>query len=74
MSPSHSPGPDDCEFDADMMCYWTNDVTNPSIFKWVRHTGRTPSSSTGPSGDHTSGSGNDGIISVFRIRYHVGHK
>jgi len=50
-------GPDDCEFDADMMCYWTNDVTNPSIFKWVRHTGRTPSSSTGPSGDHTSGSG-----------------
>lgn len=50
-------GPDDCEFDADMMCHWTNDGNNSPNFKWERHTGRTPSSNTGPSGDHTSGTG-----------------
>ncbi|KAL9980001.1 hypothetical protein ACROYT_G008531 [Oculina patagonica] len=50
-------GPDDCEFDFDQMCYWINDPNNPSTFNWERHARGTPSSSTGPSGDHTSGSG-----------------
>lgn len=50
-------GPDDCEFDADKMCRWTNDINNPSIFSWERNAATTPSSSTGPSRDHTSGSG-----------------
>ena len=55
---SHFSGPDDCEFDFDVMCHWKNDPNNPSVFNWERNTGRTLSSSTGPSGDHTSGSGN----------------
>lgn len=50
-------GPDDCEFDADKMCHWDNDPGNPSNFNWERRTGTTPSSRTGPSGDHTSGTG-----------------
>lgn len=50
-------GPDDCEFDFDLMCHWRNDPNNPSYFNWERNTGGTPSSRTGPSGDHTSGSG-----------------
>ena len=51
-------GPDDCEFDADKMCHWDNDPGNPSNFNWEGRTGTTPSSRTGPSGDHTSGTGN----------------
>lgn len=50
-------GSDDCEFDFDVMCHWKNDPNNPSDFNWERNTGGTPSSRTGPSGDHTSGSG-----------------
>lgn len=50
-------GPDDCEFDFDGMCHWKNDPNNPSNFNWERNTGSTLSSKTGPSGDHTSGSG-----------------
>lgn len=49
-------GPDDCEFDISM-CYWGNDKINPSDFNWMRHTGATPSSSTGPYKDHTTGTG-----------------
>ena len=50
-------GADDCEFDYDKMCHWKNDPTNSEGFDWIRHTGNTPSGSTGPSADHTSGSG-----------------
>ncbi|KAJ7387610.1 hypothetical protein OS493_000945 [Desmophyllum pertusum] len=50
-------GPDDCEFDSDVMCGYNNDPANPSRSNWERKTGKTPSSSTGPSGDHTSGTG-----------------
>ncbi len=34
---------------------WTN--TAGDVFDWTRRSGTTPSSNTGPSGDHTSGSG-----------------
>lgn len=50
-------GPYDCEFDFDGMCHWKTDDSNPSGFTWERNSGTTPSSSTGPSGDHTSGPG-----------------
>lgn len=48
-------GPDDCEFDHDKMCHWKADDNR---YKWIRWTGVTGSSGTGPSGDHSSGSGN----------------
>ena len=50
-------GPYDCEFDEDKMCHWINDPTNSNGFNWIRSSGNTPSGSTGPSADHTSGSG-----------------
>ncbi|XP_022790685.1 uncharacterized protein LOC111330143 [Stylophora pistillata] len=50
-------GPYDCEFDFDGICHWKIDDSNPSGFTWERNSGRTPSSSTGPSTDHTSGPG-----------------
>ena len=50
-------GPNDCEFevDANGLCTWTQD-DNDEI-NWIRSQGPTPSSSTGPVGDHTSGGG-----------------
>ena len=39
------------------MCHWANDKINPSDFDWIRNTGNTPSSSTGPNNDHTTGTG-----------------
>lgn len=54
-----SPGPDDCEFDVEGMCFWTNDKTNNARYQWERIDGETPSGSTGPTGDHTSKTGND---------------
>ncbi|MEX0323003.1 MAG: M12 family metallo-peptidase [Puniceicoccaceae bacterium] len=41
--------------------YWTNVLSGAGgedDFDWVVNSGSTPTSSTGPSGDHTSGSGN----------------
>ncbi|XP_066292845.1 P-selectin-like [Branchiostoma lanceolatum] len=43
-----------CDFDADQCNSTTNDFGS---FRWIRHSGSTPSSSTGPSADHTDGSG-----------------
>ena len=43
-----------CDFEVDT-CAWTD--TAPDGFSWTRRSGGTPSSSTGPSGDHTTGSG-----------------
>uniref|UniRef100_A0A7M5V4V5 Metalloendopeptidase n=1 Tax=Clytia hemisphaerica TaxID=252671 RepID=A0A7M5V4V5_9CNID len=50
-------GPYDCKFETQTTptCKWTKDLN--ADFQWRRHTGSTPSSSTGPSGDHTSGTG-----------------
>ncbi|XP_031549766.1 uncharacterized protein LOC116287250 [Actinia tenebrosa] len=50
-------GPDDCEFDVDGMCFWSNDKTNNDRYQWERNDGETPSSATGPTGDHTSKTG-----------------
>ncbi|XP_019642245.1 PREDICTED: deleted in malignant brain tumors 1 protein-like, partial [Branchiostoma belcheri] len=43
-----------CDFDVNT-CNFTSDTTTD--FLWRRRTGRTPSSETGPSFDHTSGNG-----------------
>ncbi|XP_065118167.1 MAM domain-containing protein 2-like [Paramisgurnus dabryanus] len=43
-----------CDFDGDI-CAWSQMPTD--AFDWTRHTGSTPSSMTGPSSDHTTGSG-----------------
>ena len=49
------PSPGDCSFD-DGMCTWTNARTGDT-FDWIVGGGRTPSFLTGPSKDHTTGSG-----------------
>uniref|UniRef100_A0A672P6U0 MAM domain-containing protein n=1 Tax=Sinocyclocheilus grahami TaxID=75366 RepID=A0A672P6U0_SINGR len=43
-----------CDFERDI-CAWTQLVTD--VFDWTRHRGSTPTSMTGPSSDHTTGSG-----------------
>ena len=49
------PAPGDCSFD-DGMCTWTNSRTG-DVFDWIIGGGGTPSFLTGPSSDHTTGSG-----------------
>ncbi|XP_001622217.3 zinc metalloproteinase nas-14 isoform X3 [Nematostella vectensis] len=46
-------GPDDCEFELGM-CNWTQTVNG---YQWIRKSFSTPSSNTGPSGDHSTGQG-----------------
>ena len=41
--------------DEEPLCKWRQDRTDNA--DWIRKSGRTPSSSTGPSEDHTTGSG-----------------
>ncbi|XP_056336956.1 MAM and LDL-receptor class A domain-containing protein 1 isoform X1 [Danio aesculapii] len=43
-----------CDFESDI-CSWTQMVTD--VFDWTRHRDSTPTSMTGPSFDHTTGSG-----------------
>uniref|UniRef100_A0A8C2EF89 MAM domain-containing protein n=1 Tax=Cyprinus carpio TaxID=7962 RepID=A0A8C2EF89_CYPCA len=43
-----------CDFEKDI-CAWTQLATD--VFDWTRHRGSTPTSMTGPSSDHTTGSG-----------------
>ncbi|EOD32673.1 hypothetical protein EMIHUDRAFT_253292, partial [Emiliania huxleyi CCMP1516] len=43
-----------CDFEGDM-CVWND--TAPDGYTWTRTSGGTPSPGTGPSGDHTTGSG-----------------
>ncbi|XP_052404818.1 MAM and LDL-receptor class A domain-containing protein 1 isoform X21 [Carassius gibelio] len=53
----HDPHPNcrmNCDFESDI-CSWTQPVTD--VFDWTRHKGSTPTSMTGPSSDHTTGSG-----------------
>ncbi|KAK3751772.1 hypothetical protein QZH41_013230, partial [Actinostola sp. cb2023] len=49
-------GSDDCHFDDDQWCHWKIDVGS-SPLPWFRGTQGTPTSHTGPEGDHTSGAG-----------------
>jgi hypothetical protein len=44
--------PNECDFEIDM-CSWKNSLSDNQ--DWTRRSGRTPSSSTGPSYDHTYG-------------------
>ncbi|XP_066508130.1 MAM and LDL-receptor class A domain-containing protein 1-like [Hoplias malabaricus] len=44
----------DCNFDNNF-CTWDQLLTD--VFDWTRHTGSTPTPRTGPSSDHTTGSG-----------------
>ncbi|XP_078352104.1 MAM and LDL-receptor class A domain-containing protein 2-like [Oculina patagonica] len=44
-----------CDFDSGLCGGWRQ--SNSDVFNWTRHTGSTPSFSTGPDGDHTSGLG-----------------
>lgn len=48
-------GPNDCEFSFDFCGLWVDKST--STYKWIRHKGKTPSSRTGPEGDHTNQKG-----------------
>ena len=41
-----------CDFEVDY-CGWSNDTT--AQFNWTRHQGKTSSTDTGPSTDHTQG-------------------
>ncbi|XP_031568761.1 MAM and LDL-receptor class A domain-containing protein 1-like [Actinia tenebrosa] len=50
-------GSDDCNFDEDEWCHWKHDVTGTSPLPWYRGTRGTPTSRTGPSTDHTTGTG-----------------
>ncbi|XP_057184179.1 zonadhesin-like [Triplophysa rosa] len=43
-----------CDFESDI-CSWTQLLTD--VFDWTRHIGPTPTLKTGPSSDHTTGSG-----------------
>ena len=63
-------GPNDCTFDvdADMYCTWAVDATANLV--WRRNSGSTPSSSTGPEKDHTSGSGIH-QFGVFLLYVHI---
>ena len=56
--PTLISGPDDCEFDGDGFCYWVQDKSDTSPVDWERIKGSTPTANTGPSADHTSGTGN----------------
>ncbi|KAK7098915.1 hypothetical protein V1264_003130 [Littorina saxatilis] len=48
------PGAVSCDFSRDF-CGWSQDTTDN--FNWLRHAKGTPSASTGPTGDHTTGTG-----------------
>lgn len=52
--PTTLTGSASCDFDGDL-CSYVQDVADD--FNWARITGATTSTNTGPSNDHTSGSG-----------------
>lgn len=55
MIDSACPAPGDCTFE-DGFCTWTNSRIGDK-FDWIIGSGGTPSFLTGPSTDHTTGSG-----------------
>lgn len=58
-------GPNDCEFSFDFCGLWVDKST--STYKWIRHKGKTPSSRTGPEGDHTNRMYNHFLFICLRI-------
>ena len=55
-------GPDDCDFDFDGFCHWSKNNNRDDKFEWLIGSGTTPSSRTGPSADHTNGTGTKFIL------------
>lgn len=53
------PPPGNCNFEKGL-CTWSNDIIGDD-FDWIRHQGRTVSSGTGPTADHTIGNQNGKI-------------
>jgi len=45
-----------CDFEQNNMCGWYNPY-NQDALQWRRHKGETPSNGTGPTTDHTLGTG-----------------
>ncbi|XP_067655508.1 uncharacterized protein [Haliotis asinina] len=45
----------ECDFEEEGICGWSQDTFDD--FEWTRMSGTTPTMSTGPPGDHTTGSG-----------------
>jgi len=56
------PPPGDCSFEKGL-CTWTN-TQKGDIFDWIIGGGSTPSILTGPSKDHTTGSGR--LMATFK--------
>ena len=52
MTPGPCPGIGSCDFETDT-CGWIQ--RRDDVFDWTRRSGPTPSSSTGPTVDHTLG-------------------
>ena len=57
------PAPGDCDFEDADMCSWTNGRADD--FDWIIGRGGTPSFFTGPSIDHTTGTGAGVYISLL---------
>ena len=57
--------PGRCDFETDL-CHWQN-MTDDK-FDWRRHSGNTPSASTGPMYDHTRGFGGGGTFGYCYFR------
>ncbi|XP_013392300.1 mucin-2-like [Lingula anatina] len=55
-----------CTFEESSMCNFTYD-RNRSGAEWIRHKDKTPSSKTGPAGDHTTGAGYYVYMEASRI-------
>lgn len=65
-----TPGPlviNNCDFESNL-CGYVNDKSGDN-FDWTRQTGRTASSNTGPSSDHTLGTNSGKICTVFEIYF-----
>lgn len=66
--------PTSCDFEKDGLCWWEQDPKHD--FDWTRHRFDTPSShiGTGPTHDHTLGSGYDGKKKkMFYERFSFSH-
>ena len=57
-----------CNFDTGLCSGWYQ-FSYSDVFDWTRHTGATPSYDTGPSSDHTSGSGKFISIKLHRLHF-----
>ena len=56
-----------CNFEQSLCSSWTQD--NSDVFDWTRRSGSTGSSGTGPSVDHTTGTGNELVFFLDIVAY-----